>query len=292
MMKTTIVGAGYAGLNTYYTLGREAEIISDRDYFIFYTAYLRNLLNLEKNRYTSNLRFVRKTTIKDFDLKGKWIKTKEGTEINAENLVLAVGCDRNEQINFIRKLLEKEKISLSIENEEEYLAIQLAFYLRKIGKDVSYCGNMLSSLGEKVSNAIIESMNNKKIKIMENCEDILPPCKPPHPFEFFPVNEFLQYKGVYIIGDLIKGFPKVGELAMRTGIYVGKRIRKNLNLPFKPVFINIIDTGDYAIHIRSDKLWGGNYESVKKSRLRAFMKRFIEKYYVYRKGKMGILYYL
>ncbi|BCU71290.1 pyridine nucleotide-disulfide oxidoreductase [Stygiolobus caldivivus] len=293
MMKTLIVGAGYAGLNAYYSLNKNAQILSDKDYFLFYTAYLRAMLNLSRGKYTANLNFVTLGKVIEYDLDQKWVKTKEGKEFNPDNLVLAVGCDRSGQLSFIDKILSKEKISISVEtSQEDYLAVQLAFYLRNRGKNVSYCGNALQDLGERVSNAIMESMQEKGIRIEEKCEDIIPECRPPYPFDFFDVDPFLRYKGVYVIGDLIKGYPKVGELAMRTGIYVAKYIKKETVDPFTPIFINIIDTGDYALHIRSNKLWGGNIEVVKRSKVRSLMKRFIERYYIFRKGKMGLLYYL
>jgi hypothetical protein len=290
-MKTIIIGSGYSGLNAYYEIKRDVKIVSLSNSFLFYTAYIRNLFD-KKTRYLTELSFVSVDKIKDYDLKGKWVKGEKGEYI-ADNLIIAAGCDRNEQINFINKLFSKEEISLGSENElDDYLVIQLSFYFRKMGKKVKYGGNYLRYLGSNVEHVIREEMEKKGIKNTEKAEDILPFCKPSEPFQFFKVNEKLMFQNSFIIGDLISGFPKLGELAMRTGIYVGKMVKGIERKCFKPIFINIIDTGDSAIHIRSDKLWGGKIEIVKVSRIRQFMKRFIENYYILRKGKMGILYYL
>ena len=290
-MKTIIIGSGYSGLNAYYEIKRDVKIISLSDSFQFYTAYIRNLFD-KKTRYATKLNFVTVDKIKDYDLKGKWVKG-EKEEYLADNLIIAAGCDRSEQINFINKLFSKEEISLGSENElDDYLVIQLSFYFRELGKKVRYYGNYLSYLGSNVENTIKEEMERKGIKNAERAEDVLPFCKPSEPFQFFKVNEKLMFQNSFIIGDLISGFPKLGELAMRTGIYVGKVMKGVEKSSFKPIFINIIDTGDRAIHIKSDKLWNGKIEIVKVSKIRQFMKRFIEKYYIFRKGKMGILYYL
>ncbi|MEM3949341.1 MAG: pyridine nucleotide-disulfide oxidoreductase, partial [Saccharolobus sp.] len=178
---------------------------------------------------------------------------------------------------------------------DEYLGIQLAFYLRKLNKEVSYYGPVLKWLGEKVSTKVLELLEKNRIRLSEKSDDIIPACEPNEVIgDFLPINDKLEYKNdVFVIGDMIKNYPKLGELAMREGIYVGKLISKKINESFKPIFINIIDTGKGgAIHIRSNFPWNGNFESVRVSKLRAIMKRFIERYYIIRKGKMGILYNL
>ncbi|WP_252896457.1 hypothetical protein [Metallosphaera hakonensis] len=94
---------------------------------------------------------------------------------------------------------------------------------------------------------------------------------------------------VYVAGDIVKGWPKLGELAMRTGMYVGKRIN-GFSRSFEPIFIFILDAGNgFGLHIRSNKPWGGNLVSVKGSRIRPLLKRFIERYYIWTKGRMGFL---
>lgn len=287
-MNTLIVGAGYAGLNAYHLL--KSTIISDRNEFIFYTAYLRNIIS--NTKYSKKLKFVKVEKIVDFDLKSKWIKTKTN-EYMADNLVLATGCDKTKIISFINNIIKKDKVSLASEDKfYDYLTIQLAFYLKKLGKEVSYSGSYLDYLGSNISLTIRSFMEKYRIKDKEKAEDILPVCEPSYPFQFYKVNEYLEFQNSFVIGDLIKDFPKLGELAMRTGIYVANRIKGKEKGAFKPIFITIIDTGREGIHIRSNKLWGGNIEEVKVSKLRQIMKRFIEKYYLLSNGKMGLLYYL
>ncbi|WP_338599682.1 pyridine nucleotide-disulfide oxidoreductase [Sulfolobus tengchongensis] len=296
--KVIIAGAGYAGLNTYYELDNKISriLIADKAQFMFYTAYLQRLIFNRNIRYIANIRLDVIDKIKEIDFERKVIKTKGGAEIQGDKLVLALGCKREKQLDFISRILTKDKISLGVENYlDEYLGIQLAFYLKKLNKDVSYNGLLLKWLGNNISNAILALLEKYKIKVSEKSEDVLPTCEPNDVVgEFLQVNDKLEYKdGIYVIGDMVKNYPKLGELAMREGIYVGKLLSKKVNESFKPIYINIIDTGNgEAIHIRSNLPWSGNLVSVKVSKIRSIMKRFIERYYIIRKGKMGILYYL
>ncbi|BFH74416.1 hypothetical protein SJAV_23600 [Sulfurisphaera javensis] len=288
-MKTLIIGTGYAGLNAFHVI-KDAELVSDNSTFIFYTAYLRSLFF--GGKFSKKLNFIKEEKVIEYDLKSKWVKTTKN-EYNVDNLIVAAGCDKNEIINTINTIVRKDKVSISSEDPfNDYLAIQIAFYLRKLGKEVKYNGRYMDYLGDKISSTILKYTEKYGIKYTEKAEDILPSCKPSYPFNFFKVNEYLQYENSFIIGDLISGFPKLGELAMRSGIYVGNYILGKTKKPFKPIFITIIDTGREGIHIRSDRLWGGSTEIVKVSKIRQLMKRFIEKYYLIRNGKMGFLYYL
>ena len=289
-MDTLIVGSGYAGLNAYHLL--KSTLISDKPEFIFYTATTRNLIFGDNLRYSKRLPFVKEEKVLDFDLKSKWVKTDK-TEYNPENLIIATGCNKTEITNTIMRIKKKSKISISSEDPlNDYLVIQLAFYFNKIGKEVEYHGNFLSYLGENISSILMKYMYKYGIKYTEKPEDIIPSCKPSYPFEFYKVDQNLKYQNSFILGDLIEGFPKLGELAMRTGIYAANYIKNKKTDPFTPIFITIIDTGKEGIHIRSNKLWGGKIETVKISKIRKIMKRFIERYYLIRNGKMGILYYL
>lgn len=289
-MDTLIVGSGYAGLNAYHLL--KSTLISDKSEFIFYTAAIRNIVFGDNLRYSKRLPFVKEEKVVDFDLKSKWIKTNKN-EYNPENLIIAAGCDKTEIINAIMRIKEKSKISIGSEDPLiDYLVIQLAFYFKKLGKEVKYHGNFLNYLGENISSLLMKYMDKYGIKYTERPEDIIPSCKPSYPFEFYKVDQNLRYQNSFVLGDLIDGFPKLGELAMRTGIYVANFIKNKEKKPFKPIFITIIDTGKEGIHIRSNKLWGGNLESVKISKIRKIMKRIIERYYLIRNGKMGLLYYL
>jgi len=296
--KVIILGAGYAGLNAFYEISRKYNtiLISDTDNFVFYTGFLRNLIFNGKHKYITKIRPTIVDRVKEIDIERKTVKTSNGKEIDGDILILALGCDRKNQLNFIRKVVSKNKVSLGVEDKfDEYLAIQLAFYLRRINKQVAYYGSTLKWLGENVSHNLIKVMEKYGMRIAENAEDIIPSCKPNEVIgEFLPVNDSLEYKpNIFVIGDLIKSFPKLGELAMREGFFLGKNLSKKSSNVFKPIYINIIDTGwGEAIHIRSNLPWGGNLVNVKISKLRAIMKRVIEKYYIIRKGKMGFFYYL
>ncbi|QGA67872.1 FAD-dependent oxidoreductase [Sulfolobus sp. E11-6] len=296
--KVVIVGAGYSGLNAYYELARHIDktLIADKAQFVFYTAYLQKLVFGKNIRYTASIKPSIISTVKEIDLERKTVKIENGTEIQGYKLILALGCKREHQLDVIRKIMVKDRVNIGVENYlDEYLGIQLAFYLRKLNKEVSYSGPVLKWLGEKVSTKVLELLEKHGIRLSEKSDDIIPACEPNEVIgEFLPINDKLEYKNdVFVIGDMIKNYPKLGELAMREGIYVGRLLSKKINESFKPLFINIIDTGrGEAIHIRSNVPWNGNFDSVKVSKLRAMMKRFIERYYILRKGKMGILYNL
>ncbi|QXJ27266.1 putative FAD/NAD-containing protein [Saccharolobus shibatae B12] len=296
--KVVIVGAGYSGLNAYYELGNHIvkTLIADKAQFVFYTTYLQKLMFNKNIKYTANIKPTITSKVKEIDLERKTVKIENGTEIQGHKLILAMGCKRERQLDIIGRIIGKDRVSISVENHlDEYLGIQLAFYLRKLNKEVSYYGPVLKWLGEKVSTKVLELLEKNRIRLSEKSDDIIPACEPNEVIgDFLPINDKLEYKNdVFVIGDMIKNYPKLGELAMREGIYVGKLISKKINESFKPIFINIIDTGKGgAIHIRSNVPWNGNFESVRVSKLRAIMKRFIERYYIIRKGKMGILYNL
>lgn len=293
---TLILGSGYAGLNAYYYVRNKNKLIlSDSLYFKFYTGLWNS--NFEMNSISVKLNFVKTDNIKDIDIKARCVKTTHLGEICSDTLIIGLGCDKTKVIRFIADILHQDSVAISAENPyDDYLIVQLAFYLRKLGKDVKYYGNYMSWLGDKVSEVLSSLMKKYNIKQSEKAEYVLPSCEPSFPLGFLKVNEKLEvYNNVYAIGDIIYGWPKLGELAMREGVFIGKKLSKAESSlsSFSPIFITIIDTlyGE-GLHIRSDVPWGGNYVSVKRSKLRALMKKFIERYYIFSKGKMGILYYL
>ncbi|AOL16214.1 pyridine nucleotide-disulfide oxidoreductase [Sulfolobus sp. A20] len=298
MERVIIVGSGYAGLNAFYeTKGNmDKLLISDSDHFIYYTLFLKNMLFNKNINYKTRVKINLLDRVKEIDTERIAVKTNNNEEYQGDYLVLALGCNRSEQISFIQKITHEQRIILGVEDPfDEYLAIQLAFYLKKLDKEIYYSGSYLSWLGDNVSSNLENLMEKYGIKSKEKAEHILPTCKPNQVLgEFLQVKSNLEYKSrVFAIGDMIKGYPKLGELAMRQGIYVGKYLSGKIRNSFNPIFINIIDTGmGEAIHIRSNKPWNGSLVSVKLSRLRAFMKGFLEKYYILRKGKMGFLYYI
>lgn len=287
-----ILGSGYAGLNAYYNIkgGAGKVILSRESKFIFYTAYLRNLI--KNTKYEVSLNFVQKEEIKDVDISNLEIKTNKG-EYKADKIIIALGCERPNLARIMEKIRNDKEICITAEDEyDDYLALQIALYSKIAGKNVKYHGKFLSYLGNKVANVVSE-VTQKYIKTCEEPNLIIEKCVPPEFTGLLSVNSYLEVKkNVYAIGDIIKGWPKLGELAMREGIYVGKRISGKLEGGFEPIYIHIVATGREGIHIRSKVPWGINYQEVKVSKIRSLMKRFIEKYYIWRKGNMGFLYYL
>ncbi|BDC19040.1 hypothetical protein [Acidianus sp. HS-5] len=287
-----ILGSGYAGLNAYYNMKNKGnvKIISQEGKFIFYTSYIKNLI--KETRYYTELNFISKETVKDVDISNLEIKT-DRTTYKADKLIIALGCRRPHLDDIMNKLRREDGFCISAEDEyDDYLVLQIALYLNVAGKNVKYHGNFLSYLGDKVANTVSE-VTQKYIKTCEEPNLIIEKCIPPNFTDFLNVNENLEVReNVYAIGDIIKGWPKLGELAMREGIYVGKKLSGKIEGSFRPVYIHIIDTGKEGIHIRSKIPWGINYQEVKVSKIRSLMKRFIERYYILRKGNMGFLYYL
>lgn len=290
-----ILGSGYAGLNAYYNIkSKDKYIISDRDEFIFYTSYIRNIV--EDRKYKVRLNFVKKERIIDIDLDSMRVKTNKGV-YEPDILVIALGSKR-EGIDNLLNLRKMDNICISIEDTyDSYLALQMAFYAKNLGKTIRYNGNYMEWLGEKIGN-IVRQIVEEKLGTCEYPNFVVPKSEPPD-IGFLDVNQYLEVKpNVYAAGDIINGWPKLGELAMRSGKYVGELItnsnntNKSARKAFKPIFINILDIGSKGIHIRSNVPWGGDFQEVKMSTIRHYMKRFIENYYIIRKGNMGFLYYL
>ncbi|AWR97082.1 hypothetical protein DFR86_05570 [Acidianus sulfidivorans JP7] len=286
-----ILGAGYAGLNAYYNIkSKEKVIISENDYFTFYTAFLRNII--EKKKYTTQLNFVKKEKIIDIDMSNLRVKTDKNI-YEPDKLIIALGC-KNRNLNKFLELRKMDNLCISSEDKyDSYLALQTSFYAKMLGKNVKYGGNYMEWLGDKIGNKIRKVVDD----YLGTCDSpnfIIEKCEPPEFLGHIKVNEKLEVKpNVYAAGDIIDGWPKLGELAMRSGMYIGKLLSSNnVKEPFKPIFINILDIGNKGLHIRSDIPWGGNLQIIKCSKLRKIMKRFIENYYIIRKGNMGFLYYL
>lgn len=292
-MKVTILGGGYSGLNAFYNLNDkfDKKIVSNSNKFTFYTAYLKHLINGAE--YVSNVDFVKVNEVKEIDIERKEVKFRDGKSDNPDVMIIALGCNKSKVIESIDSLFKKNNLTIQPESwRDEIVAIQLAFYLRMLGKNVSYSGDLLKWAGRNISSIVKKEIEKAKIRIVEKGNDVIPECEPLEEIgEFEYKTNFEIKKDVYAIGDIIKGWPRTGELAMRSGVFVGKYLSGKTRDNFRPILINIIDTGrGKAIHFRSDIPWGGNFESVKESRIRALMKRFIERHYVSSKGNMGFLY--
>ncbi len=291
LVNSLVLGAGYAGLNAYYNIRGSKTLISRARTFTFYTAMLRNLVRPTK--YTTSLGFVIEEEVKEIDVDSKTIKTNRG-KYEADNIVVSLGCVREGMEKLLEKAKNEDHLVIGSEDMlDEYLALQIAFYAKRLGKDVKYSGSPLSWLGKNVEEKVTYLLGKYGISVYEKANLVVPRCRPPDFFDFAKVNENLEVKeGVYVVGDLIYGWPKLGELAMRTGRFVGRRINGHKER-FEPVFIFILDTGmGEGLHIRSKVPWGNPWNVAKVSRVRPLMKRFIEKYYILRKGNMGFLFYL
>ncbi|QKQ99690.1 NAD(P)/FAD-dependent oxidoreductase [Metallosphaera tengchongensis] len=286
---TLIVGSGYAGLNAFYSLKGKALLVSNSKTFKFWTAELRKLVD-PKLRSETELGFVETKSVKDLDFSSLTVRVDNGI-IRAKSLVLSPGCVRPNLLRVLENARKSSDVSLGAQDQyDEYLILQLSFYLRKLGKNVKVYTSYLSWLGEPVENEVKRMLDEVGIGYTENPEDVLDSCTPESPFEFYQANQFLQTKdNVYVAGDIIRGWPKLGELAMRSGKYVGASIN-GFSGSFKPIFIYILDNGkNIGLHIRSNIPWGGSYVTVRRSWVRSVFKRFIERYYIWRKGNMGFL---
>ena len=215
----------------------------------------------------------------------------EGKEFNPDILVISAGCDRKSQLEFVKTVMTRERVSLEASSEEDEInALHVAAYLASQGKEVSYSGPLLKFLGGHISSALTEALSANGIRLTEKGDLQFPECSPSYPFEFYKTNDRLSLNDrVYVTGDLVKGLPKLGELAMRTGTYVARAI-SGYKEPFRPVFINVIKLPKRkAIYIKTDKPWGGTTEVFTISTFRYLTKVFLERYYLISNGKMGFL---
>ncbi len=290
-MNNLVLGAGYSGLNAYYNIRGRKTLISESKTFTFYTAMLRNVAS--PTRYTVQLSFVKEEEVKEIDVNSKIVVTDKD-KYEVDNLVISLGCKRDGLGDLLERVRKEDGLVIAAEEKfDEYLALQIAFYAKSLGKNVKYSGSPLSWLGKNVEEKVEYLLEKYKISVYEKGNLVVPPCRPPEVFDFAKVNENLEVReGVYVTGDLIYGWPKLGELAMRTGRFVGRRISGHKE-KFEPVFIFILDTGmGEGLHIRSKVPWGNSWNIAKLSKIRPLMKRFIERYYILRKGNMGFLFYL
>lgn len=232
-----------------------------------------------------------KARVKDYDLKGLYVKTDQG-EQQGDILILTPGCDRIEQLKFLRSALSRNEVSFEANDEyDELTALQVAAYLARKGKKVTYCGPILRRWDSRLAEAVARALELAGIRLAEGCSTVFPDCRPNHPFEFFSPNDRLEVaKNAYAGGDIVKGFPKVGELAMRTGRYIARAALGKEDKPFKPVVINVIKLPKgKALYIKTDLPWNGNTLVTKVSRFRYLTKSFLERYYLVSNGRMGLL---
>lgn len=166
----------------------------------------------------------------------------------------------------------------------------MAGFLARKGRRVKYHGPLLRKWDPRLAEVLAETLHEGGIEVAEKGDVQFPECVPSEPFDFLSVYEDLRVSDfVFAAGDIIKGFPKLGELAMRTGKHVARAIRGQKS-PFKPIIINVIKlTRGKAVYIKTDTPWGGRELVVKLSRFRYLTKEFLERYYVIVNAKMGLL---
>ncbi len=278
-----ILGAGYSGLNAFYNIKNSNKIIiSDKQYFNYYKSH--GSVNI-------NLKNVVNESVKKIDFSENILKT-DMNEYSYKYLIIALGCSRENQINFIDYIEKQDNISLSSENDfDDYILIQELFYLRSIGLNVKYHGSYLRFLGDRISYNIKSLMDENNIEFSEHYDYKMPECRPNYIFNDFikTDSKFRLNDNVYAIGDIIDSWPKLGELSMRQGRYVADLINGK-NYDFKPIFINIIDAyNGNALRIKSDLPWHGKIQKISKGHYVHYMKSFLHHYYKIRHGKMGFL---
>jgi hypothetical protein len=191
----------------------------------------------------------------------------------------------------VSKALRSDLVSIEVVDEDdEFTALQVAGFLARKGKRVKYHGPLLRKWDSRLAEVLAETLSEGGIELAEKGEIQFPECMPSEPFDFLVTYEDLRVSdSVFAAGDIIKGFPKLGELAMRTGKHVARAIGGQKS-SFKPIIINVIKlTKGKAIYIKTDTPWGGKELVIKLSRFRYLTKEFLERYYVIMNAKMGLL---
>jgi|ECHnycMinimDraft_1075156.scaffolds.fasta_scaffold00074_11 hypothetical protein len=289
--KVLVLGAGYAGLNTYYELrrrGYQVLLFDQDDQFKFYSALFK-LVEGKRMDWKSRISGVRKARVEDVDESSITVKTEDGY-IQGDYMVIALGCDKSDQV---RVILDEKGGCIGTESEfDEYITLQVSLLSK--GK-FKYHGSPLSWLGRRVSQAVEELATSGGLRTCETPNLILPKCKPPAPYHTFlkPGNTLKLSEGVFAAGDVVGEGPKLGELSMRMGIHVANSIAKGES-EFKPLFIYILySPKGRGIRVKSDVPWGGRREEVSpQSWVYPYMKEFLYRYYLMRRGRMGLLKYL
>ncbi|MGC9106036.1 MAG: hypothetical protein ACP5HQ_06405 [Thermoprotei archaeon] len=177
-----------------------------------------------------------------------------------------------------------------VDEDDEFTALQVAGFLARKGKRVKYLGPLLKKWNHRIAEVLSEVLDEGGIELTERGDVQFPECVPSEPFDFLHAKEDLSLSDfVFSAGDIVKGYPKLGELAMRMGKHVA-RVIKGRKTSFRPVIINVIKlTKGRAIYIKTDTPWGGKELVVKLSRFRYITKEFLERYYIITNAKMGFL---
>jgi len=280
-----IIGSGYGGINSYYSIRDKSNVrIIDSRTNTIYHAKSRDINIRTPGAIVEN--------IKEINVEKPYVLTDKN-EYFPEKLVIATGCDRQNQLEFMNKSALYNNMYLGSKNEyDDYILIQYILKLNKLGIHAGYSGKFLSFLGEDVETKVREFLRISGIPTAEKEDVLFPECSPNIFENFINVDKNLMVnKDVYAIGDALDWKAKCGELSMRQGAFVGRHINgKTSN--FKPIFITILDNlNGIGLRIKSTKPWNSGIISAHIGRKYSIMAEFLMHYYGFRKGNMGILRY-
>ncbi len=281
--KNIIIGAGYSGLNAYYTIKDKSNtlLMDSNGVFVYHS---------KKSDIKINIPRAVSEKVVRVNMNNYSVETDEH-EYRGENIVIAAGCSREGQIRFMDNVRFYGNHYIASENEfDDYILLQYILKLNKTGIKAGYSGSFMSWLGEDVAIAVKNFLKTAGISISPEPDFIFPRCKPALFKNFLKVDRNFKVKdGIYAVGDIVDSDIKLGELAMREGTFVGSRLNGVMN-DFKPVFISILDNFDGSgIRIKSRYPWDIEESSVHTGYIYSLMPAFLSKYYRIRRGKMGII---
>lgn len=284
--RNIVIGSGYAGLNAYYEINdkKNTLLLDSGGNFMYHSKVSNMVVSIPQAKDERVVRVDR----------DNYLIETEKEEYRGENIVIATGCRRENQIEFMRDGNVYGDHYLASENEfDDYILLQYILRLNKTGIKVGYSGNFMKWLGEDVASAVKNFLKISGIKVSSKADFIFPSCRPMLFTDFIKVNEdFMVKEGIYAVGDAIESNVKSGELSMRQGAFVGSRINGNVG-KFKPVFITVLDNFmGSGIRIKSRYPWGIKESSIHSGYLYSMIPGFLSRYYRFRKGKMGIIRYL
>ncbi len=281
--KNIIIGSGYSGLNAYYEIrDKKNTLLIDSDGNFQYHSKLSDI--------SIRIPQARKETVERINLDNYSVQT-ESREYRAENIVIATGCNRKDQIKFMENGSIYKNFNLASANEfDDYILLQYVMRLNKTGIRAGYSGSFMKYFGEDVAMVVKDFLITSDIPVSSEPDFIFPECKPRLFNNFLKVDRnFMVKEGIYAVGDIIESNIKSGELSMRQGAFVGKHINGNMD-DFKPVFITILNNfNGLGMRIKSEYPWGSKEYSIHTGYVYSLMPRFLETYYRLRKGKMGII---
>ncbi|WP_061951628.1 FAD/NAD(P)-binding oxidoreductase [Acidiplasma cupricumulans] len=127
-----ILGSGYSGLNAYYRLRRKFNVkIITRDYYLNYYLF-NNPVRIKLKDDIIN------EQVKDVNIEKREIITDKNV-YNADKIIIATGCDRNNQITFLEKMKLENNMAIGSQNEfDEYIVINFILAMKNIIKILNF----------------------------------------------------------------------------------------------------------------------------------------------------------